>query len=442
MSDEPFERARLYQSFLGRAGARDESDSYLFSEPRVRFEPEESDFLVAAQAELAEDAGGISLSSASGASALVAGASRAEVEAVLRALDGKRTLGDLRLEESLSRKVLDRVVEATFGVFVFAPLAVAELERELSGIELVRFPGAPYEIVRSYWRNMIAVRRELARSGPDLAYPDTILELLQRLHVITLMGDDLHSFYRPASPVSRHGIQPGVLFDKAPRTEETARGTRFVEGPRVNASLLGGAAYQCAICEAAGDPGALANVREHTDPSGLSWGRVVFARADTDERDAPWFCPPRPMLPAHWAALSESFESALGAAEAGDREETLGALAHFHQRFVRLHPFKAGNQSLCMNIVGFVLGRSHGAGMPHGILDHLALRLSEPAYERVFRLAAEGGIVLGTPAQRWRILAERKARTFAFVEQLSGAANPSELVRSERESARLALIDV
>ncbi len=110
---------------------------------------------------------------------------------------------------------------------------------------------------------------------------------------------------------------------------------------------------------------------------------------------------------------------------AGDRSGTLSALARFHQRFVRLHPFKAANQSLCMNVVGYVLGLSHGAGMPHTILDHFALRLSEPAYERVFATAAEVGIVTGSAAERWRLLAERKRRAFDFIAKIERGADPN-----------------
>ncbi len=447
--DVPWE-ALEYQRFLTQTAEREGGgggggESYLFSEPRVRFEPWPEDVMVAAgEIAIREDDEGVKLASpVLAAPLLVPDVDREEVARVLRAIDGETTLAELRVLSGLGRRAVDRVLAACFGVLVFAPLSVAALERELSGLELVRFPGAPYEIVRNYWLNMVAVRRALGRLDHDLVGPDHTVLLLRRLHVLALMGEDLRTFYRPASPISKKSVQPGKLWHKASRWLDTARGTVFLEGPRVNAALLGGEVYQRLVCDSAGDAEALSERRELVDEQGLDWGTLIKARAEGDERDAVWFCPPRPIRTAHWEALTNSLRGALVRARASEKDATLAALADFHQRFVRLHPFQAANQSVCMNVVGYVLAISHGAGLPHGILDHLALRLSPAAYRKVFRLAAQGYIATGAPMERWRTLVERKKRFFDFVQRLSAAPEQAErLVAADPQAARLALISV
>jgi hypothetical protein len=436
-------QALEYQRFLSKA-KEPQGDSYLFSDARVRFQPWPEDVLVAAaEPRVTEDDDGVTLTLPGAREVRVPDVSREQVLALLQAVDGRTCLAELSSLCGLGHGVVERVMRACFGVLLFAPLAVAELEREVSGVELVRFPGAPYEIVRSYWRNMVAVRRALSRLDAELDAPEQTVLLLRRLHVLALMGDDLRTFYRPASPISRQAVHPGVLWHREPRTLDTPRGTIFLEGPRVNAALLGGELYQRLVCDSAGDSEALVDRRE-LDEQGLSWGRLVRARAESDERDAVWFCPPRPIRTAHWEALTDSLRSALIRARANERTATLDALADFHQRFIRLHPFQAANQSVCMNVLGYVLGMSHGAGMPHLILDHLALRLTPPAYRRVFQLAARGYVHGGAPVERWRVLAERKQRFFDFVQRVSATGSRTQaerLVQAEPENARLALIE-
>jgi hypothetical protein len=431
---------RAYQRFLDETRARDPEDSYLFSEPRVRFRPEPNDVLFARDVTVIETETGAELQAPNGVSIAIPGMTPELAQPVLRALDGNRTWREIERDLPGSKRVLDGLLGPGFGILIFAPIAVSELERALSGIEIVRFPGAPYEIVRSYWRNMIAVRRELegALKSPP-ADSDATLALLRRLHVVTLTGSALRSFYEPASPSSRKGLVPGQIWDVATETRSTPEGTLFVAGPRVNASLLGGRAYQELLCASTGDPAALADERELVE-GGISWGRLVYGRTADEAEPKSFFCPPRPMTPEHLEALHRSLIQALECARAGDRPGTLGALARFHQRFVRLHPFKAANQSLCMNLVGYVLGVSHGVGMPHSILDHLALRLSELAYERVFATAADVGIVTGSAAERWRLLAERKRRAFDFIARLERGADPKGALRADPEAARFALV--
>lgn len=431
---------RAYQRFLKATPPRDPNDSYLFSEPRARFRPELDDVLFAPGLDVTETETGIELRLASGASLAIPGMTEELAAPVLSLLDGTRTLREIERALPSHKRVIDGLLAVGFGSVIFAPIAVSELERDLSGVELVRFPGSPYELVRNYWRNMIAVRREVERAleAPP-ATPEALVELFRELHVLTLMGPSRRSFYEPASPSARKGLAPGELWEAATETCSTPEGTIFVAGPRVNASFVGGRAYHALVYEAAQDLEALADERELFE-DGLHWGRIVHGRAADETESKSFFCPPRPLLPEHWARLHESLLEALECAKASDRRGALGALARFHQRFVRLHPFKAANQSLAMNLVGAVLRRSHGAGMPHHLLDHFALRLSEAAYTRVFATAAEVGIVTYNAAERWRLLADRKRRAFDFVSRLERDADPQSALRADPEAARFALI--
>src|SRR5690606_33238020 len=292
---------------------------------------------------------------------------------------------------------------------------IAALEAEISGAELVRFPGAPYEIVRAYWHNMAGVRRA-ARAWRDDFERDP-LRTLRRLHVLALLGPELVTFYRPASRITEGGVRPGALYTTPARRLESASGTLLLGGPRVGVGLVGGERYQRLLALRAGDPASL-EPREIVDADGLSWGRVVHGRAIDDAESGAWFCPPRPMRPEHFDKLFSAYGAARRAAETGDAARAVQELALFHHRFVRLHPFRCANQSLSMNLVNGMLGRSHGAGIPHLILDQLALRLDAEAYARVFALAVEEHLVTGEPLERWRVLLGKKAAAYAFIERL------------------------
>jgi hypothetical protein len=362
---------------------------------------------------------------------------RPTLERVAALIDGQRTLSELRTAAGQDRPALERVVAQALGLLVFAPGALAALEAELSGTEIVRFPGVPYEIERAYWENMIDVRKHaLATLGELESEP---LEWLRRLHVLSLLGTDLANFYRPASRITEGGVQPGAIYTTPVHVKRGERAL-LLGGPRVGVGFVGGEAYHRLLAERAGDPECLLAARA-IESDGLSWGEVVTGRAAGDSRDAAWFLPPRPLLPAHFDALFEAYRDALGAYDAGDAKQGTRELSRFHYRFVRMHPFRCANQSLSMNLVNLALSRTRGAGMPHLLLDQLALRFTLPAYERVFALAVEQYAIAGTPLERWRAHREKKALSYGFIQRLqrpgeSGAA----LAEAQPAAARASLI--
>lgn len=443
--------ARAYEEWLqGDARATTTGGDYLFGEARSRFDPAETDALARAEElTVAEGPGGARLVSARlGADLALPGVAPGAARALLAAIDGQRPLAALREVGGVTARDLTVLLEVAFGVVIFAPAAVAALDAGVPGVEIVRHPGSPYEIDRAYWRNMVDVRRALEQAAPTLAdaelaeaEPETALGVLRRAHVLALMGGELTSFYRPASPIAARGAQPGALLHAASELVETPAGVRFVAGPRVHAAFVGGETYHRALYTVVGDPAA-AQARVHV-ADGLDWGRVVVARADTDARDEPWFCPPRPLDPAHLRALFGALAAASRAAAAGDRDRVVPALADFHQRFVRLHPFRCANQCLAMSLVNQVLRRSHGAGMPHLWLDHLALRVTPAAYRRLFANAVDRYVVPGATAlSRHQELTARKGRAFAFIARVAAAGSLAAalgIVAEDLEAARLAL---
>ncbi|HTQ07193.1 MAG TPA: hypothetical protein VMI54_25225 [Polyangiaceae bacterium] len=422
----------------------DTGGEYLKSETRVRFEARDGDVLVALPGTAVRaTAAGVELhGGALPRPLLLPGVGEDAARRFFALLDGEVTLAQACRAAPLDRAERASLLAAAFGVVLFAPHAVTALEREVSGIDIVRFPGAPYEIERAYWENMAAVRRRTATLEAALGEPSSALRELSALHVVALLGENRKNFYRPASRVANNGVAPGTLWQAASRTVETPAGTRFLEGPRVHVPLLGGKGYGALLAELSGDPEATLE-RRTFEEEGLDWGRLLTGMAAGDREPATWFTPPRPITLEHVASLFSALSSAVAAASAGRRGAALDALADFHQRFVRLHPFRACNQALAMNVVNAVLARVTGAGMPHLVLDHLALRWSSVAYRRLFALAADAWCVPGAPAARLARLVALKRDYFALVGRMAHAEDAAAArvaAETAPEAARLALV--
>jgi hypothetical protein len=432
----PEATARRYERWLSESPSGDFAtsqpgdDAYLYTDARVRFDARDDDVLVAAPGLSARALGaGTRLEAPMLESGIdIPDSPSGPVARFLSALDGERTLAAARVAAGLTDDAARALLGAAFGIVLFAPLAVGELERAGPSAEIVRFPGSPYEIPRNYWRNMASVRELVPTLVERAREPEAALACLRRLHVVTLLGDDLSSFYRPASPIAKKGVWPSRLWLAPSRTLETEAGTRFVEGPRVGARFLGGDRYGALLAELAGDPAATRERLEHRDESGLDWGRVVVARADEDREAAPWFCPPRPITRRHVASLFESLAA---------RD-----LADFHQKFMRLHPFRAANQAVAMSVVNGLLAEGPSGGIPHLILDHLAFRLAPAAYRKVFELGARVWTATGSPTERARLYGEKKHRYYAMVERITraDAAEARAIREASPGDAELALL--
>jgi hypothetical protein len=419
--DELTSEVLEYERWSRRVAAPDAREDYLFEQPAVRFDARAEDVLIADPTLQVESRGGAALlvSARTTATLALPSVSAASARRLLAACDGQLTLGEIRARHLLEQAELDALLQQAFGKMLFAPLALSALERSLSGVEITRFPGSPYEIGRNYWSNMAAVRRALDELEPELVSAERFGARLRELHVLALMGADLRSYYRPRSPISARRVAPGQLMQTPALWHGDAERATFVSGPRVNASLIGGRSYHELLYASLGEPEAL-TVRASAGDGGLAWGQLLHGRAEGDAASQDWFCPPRPLEPAHFEALRTTLLSALAA---GARSELIAALARLHRAFIRLHPFHCGNQCLVMNVVNWVLQRSLGVGMPHLMLDHLALRLSSNAYVRVFARAvaayAEPGADL---AQRYFSLSRKRAQAFSLLGDISACA--------------------
>lgn len=412
-----------YERWSRRLATPGPAQDYLFEQPTVRFDARAEDVLIADPTLGVEsrERATLLVSARSAATLALPGVSPASARRLLAACDGRLTLGEIRASQGVKEVELDALLQHAFGKVLFAPLALQTLERALSGVEITRFPGSPYEIGRTYWNNMAAVRRALEDLEPELVSAARFSARLRELHVLALMGADLHGYYKPRSPISERRAAPGQLMQTVTRWLGEPDRATIVSGPRVNASLIGGRSYHELLYASLGEPEAL-TLRAHTDRTGLGWGNLLHARAEGDAASQDWFCPPRPFEAAHLETLRTTLLEALHAAER--RRELIAALARVHQAFIRLHPFHCGNQCLVMNIVNWLLRRALGVGMPHLMLDHLALRLSSYAYVRVFARAvaayAEPGADL---AQRYFSLTQKRARAFTLLGEIAACAS-------------------
>src|SRR5687768_2325281 len=293
--DGPALEARVdaYRRFLATGERGD--DSYLFTDARARFTAEDDDIVLPLPGlEVRADPLGASLHASSlRERVVVPGVTPQKLERLLVAFDGERGLEAAFRSASLAEAERASVLARCFGVVLFAPLAVLELERRISSVEIVRFPGSPYEVTRSYWRNMAAVRELASELDQRLGSKTDALAALRRLHAVSLLGAETPCFYRPASPIAGKGIAPGELWLDATLTERSPAGVRFLSGPRVNATFLGGEHYTALLCASVADPDALGD-RVQRGADGLEWGRVLFGSAEHDPEARPWFCPPRP----------------------------------------------------------------------------------------------------------------------------------------------------
>ena len=436
-----------YRAFVEAATREPNDDGYLFDTPRCRFRPEPSDELVAPPgAQVVQVGTEIAVQLPGGARLALTGFEFTKLRRVFAHLPCSYS----RLTIELGSQA-ESFIEQAFSRVLFAPRAVAKLETELPAVELVRFPGSPYEVVRSYWRNSCAVRRRLQEHG----LPGDVAELralLLELHELLLVGEgdaeSRSSFYLPASLLGRKRPAPGTFYEVPSELERRGSETILKQGARVSVPLLGGANYWQLLAESVEDSAALGDARKVT-LDGLDLGQVVRARAEDEAESRVWFLPPRPLQPAHFEALLSDLRAAHAAETARDVPAALAALGAFHYRFVRTHPLPSGNQSLSMSFVNATLRRLLGSGIPHLLLDQLALRFEISAYQRLFARAARvwsawaPGASGVTVTERLRHLMRMRGELDDFVGALGSAVTLIEaraLLVTRPTSAELALL--
>ena len=150
-------------------------------------------------------------------------------------------------------------------------------------------------------------------------------------------------------------------------------------------------------------------------------------------RTAPGSCHRDRSCSAIFSALFADLAAADAAEAAGDVPAALAALGAFHYRFVRIHPLPSGNQSLSMSFVNSALHRLLGIGIPHLLLDQLALRFELFAYQRLFARAARSWSAPWPNAtERLRHLVRMRNELNDFVSALGNA--PS-LIEARAHSA-------
>jgi hypothetical protein len=418
-----------YLRYLEQAPAPRATEDYLFYETRVRFEPRVEDVLqlVDGTEAVTTPKGSALVHPPSGARVELPGLSIDAVERLISQIDAVRPLIEIEHCAKLPQGTLERFLLATFGTLVLAPSTIEHYQTRLDVLEIVRFPATPYEVTRNYWDNMSAVRMQLERTVRLAVDLETCWKHLRSLHVLALMGADGRSFYRPSSPITGKNVAPSALYHTDSKLLRTATTTWIVAGPRVSAPLVGGAPYHELLAHSVDDLAAVAAERTLVDESGIPWGELVVGRARGDAQAGSWFLPPRPIRDSHLQAVFHALANVEMPGTRQHREEALGSIADFHWYFIRLHPFSCANQSLAMCVVNCLLGRLGGVGIPHLVLDQLALRLDRLPYRRIFlRAVREFGVEAGSSMGRWKALREKRTLMEGFLRRVAETQDPRE----------------
>jgi hypothetical protein len=418
-----------YARFLEQGPAADPGDYYLFGQPRLRFEPRAEDVLhLVPETDLgATPQGSFLLHRPTQTRLELPGLSRDALARVLWHMRQELPLIELEYRARSTPEEMEILLRAAFGTLVLVPPTIERYQQQLDLLEIVRFPVSPYEVTRSYWDNMIAVREHLSGLAPLARDLESCWKHLRRLHLMCLMGADGRSYYRPSSPITGKNVAPGALYHAPSKTLRTDTTTWLIAGPRVSAPLVGGAFYHEMLTRSLGDPAALDDERSLVDEAGTPWGQLVLGRARGDKQNASWFLPPRPILHRHLAAIFRDLENVELAVAKRDLDGALPGLADFHWHFIRLHPFSCANQSLAMSVVSALLSRVGSVGIPHLILDQLALRLDRDPYRRVVARAVSqyGGTGAGAPG-RWNVLREKREAMEEFLRLVADATDENE----------------
>jgi hypothetical protein len=437
-----------YERWLSDPAAPSSPSSYLFLEPRLRFFPEADDVIVLIAGVRLERRGKLAVLQhpESGTRLPLEGLELPLVERILANLDGKKSLLATQIASECTAAQFDAFLRHTFGRVTLCPDTVHRYETQLSSSGLVRTPGSPYELDRCYWSNMIDVRRYFTSHCQRPLEAVSFASHIKEMHVLALIGQSGRSYYRPNSPIlGKAGARAGAFYETATKTRRELGLTLLIDGPRVSAPFVGGKPYHELLYRSLDDERALEPEREltcETQPS-LTFGRVTRGMARSDEEPSHWYLFPRPITAFHLERLADAHNEAVASPKLS-REAWLQKVGSFHWQFVRLHPFACANQSLAMNLCNAHLERHGVPAIPHLILDQLALRLTQTAYERLFiRAVNVWSISAPSALEKHRELMRLRTQLERFLHRLGEATSPSEasqMAVDDPDGARASLL--
>jgi len=289
----------------------------------------------------------------------------------LAALDGNRSLADICSQQPFAEhaaSLLGLVAALLDGPFLITA-SVAELERQLPAIEVLRFPRqSPYAMPREYWENSIAVREALDAFYAGLGNFGEFTRALRGLHRLATIGTSGRNYYGGA------GGAPTVPGEFRAMSIQN----RFNERKKAIFS------HWFRVLDLRYSP--------VEDGAITSTNHVPLGRVSDQGRECH-----HPYGRAGEELASQLNEVRVQLAEAWalrtDRDGLLRHCALFHHAFVHAHPFGNINNSIAMNIVNDLFRRAGIGVVPHLYLDQVAHFLRPEDYVRLFERAVEAHVI-------------------------------------------------
>ncbi len=284
------------------------------------------------------------------------------LSSIIDLIDGSSKADELIRRAMQQNLVVDiENINKLIGIAIILPDVIEELELAIPGISIVRSPFSPYQILRNYWKNMIDVRRKIEVSLSK-NNQNELLEQIRSFHIITLMGSNLRTFYKPDSGVSDFSVCPGHFRNG--ETHVICGFEEFSEYLHIVAHSL--------------DITIKDQWEVYWNDCGQYWGKgfVLDHTGSYTPPDAPFGTQLDQLCILLMALPSIVNEDEL--------PKAISALAKFHQRFVQLHPFECANQSLAMNIINHFLKKWIDSCVPHLHLDMVAFFFTPEDYSRYF----------------------------------------------------------
>jgi hypothetical protein len=286
------------------------------------------------------------------------------------ALDGKRSIAAICSEPPFAQHAgsLQALVEALLGRPFLIPATLDELETQLPAVEILRHPSqSPYAMPRQYWENSIAVRQALDDFYSRVNDFGAFGKGLRGLHRLATLGSNGRNYYGGAGGVA---TVPGE-FRSMPISNRFSPRKKWIFERWLG--LLG---VPCELIESGSIVSshgvALARIAEHGSECHHPYGRELLASQLNELR-------------VHIATACAAVRT--------DRASLLRHCALFHHAFAHAHPFGNINNSIAMNIVNDLLGKSGVGVIPHLYFDQVAYFLQPDDYVRLFERGVEAHVM-------------------------------------------------